>query len=146
MTATTPGPTRGSSRSSRGSHSESAWVDGIAIFGGVALLTLGLFQFFTGLSAALNDNVFVTTRNYVFSFDLTAWGWIHMIIGVIAVVVGGAILAGKRWGFALGIGVAIISALGSFAFMPYYPLWALVLIAFDIAIIWSLSTLMGNER
>lgn len=124
----------------------SAWADGIAVFGGCALLTLGIFQFFQGLSAALDDHVFVATPNYVFDFDLTAWGWIHMIIGILAVVVGAAIIAGQSWGFVAGIVVAIISALSSFAFMPYYPLWALVIIAFDIAVIWALSSLITRNR
>jgi hypothetical protein len=124
----------------------SAWADGLAVFGGCALLTLGVFQFVQGLSAALEDEVYLRTPNYVFDFDLTAWGWIHMIIGVIAVVVGGAIVAGQWWGFSAGIGIAILSALASFAFMPYYPLWALVIIAFDIAVIWALSSLLGRRR
>lgn len=124
----------------------SAWADGLAVFGGCALLTLGLFQFFQGLSAALEDEVYLVTVNYVLDFDLTVWGWIHMVIGVLAVVVGIGIIAGQTWGFVFGIVVAIVSALSSFAFMPYYPLWSLVIIAFDIAVIWALSSLITRAR
>lgn len=124
----------------------SEWAGGIAVFGGCALATLGIFQFFQGLSAALDDDVFVTTQEYVFKFDLTTWGWIHMIIGVVAIVTGAAIIAGKTWGFVLGIIVAVLSALTTFAFMPYYPLWALVILAFDIAVIWALSSLISRAR
>jgi hypothetical protein len=107
----------------------SPWAEGIGIFAGVVLLTVGIFQLLEGISAVAEDNVFVRTKDYVFKFDLTAWGWTHIVIGVVAIVVGGAILARQAWGYIAGIVVAIVSALSSFVFLPYYPLWALVIIA-----------------
>jgi hypothetical protein len=124
----------------------SPWASGLAIFAGAMLATLGVFQFLQGLAGVLDDKVFVSTPDYVVSFDLTTWGWIHIVIGIVAALVGGAILADQSWGYALGIVVAVVSALGSFAFMPYYPLWGMVLLAFDIAVIWALSSLIGSRR
>ncbi|MGZ4536688.1 MAG: DUF7144 family membrane protein, partial [Nocardioidaceae bacterium] len=111
---------------------------GLSFFGGIVLATVGMFQVLQGLSAVLNDNVFVPTRNYVFELDLTVWGWIHLAVGLIAVPVGVAIVASRPWGFFSGIVLAVLSMLTQFVFVPYYPLWALTIIAFDVAVIWAL--------
>src|SRR4051794_29090549 len=81
----------------------SAWAGGVSVFAGAMLLTLGLFQFFEGLSAVLKDNVYVTTRDYAYQLDLSTWGWIHLVIGIIAVLVGGSILASQAWAYITGI-------------------------------------------
>jgi hypothetical protein len=137
-----------SNRHWRADSKETAWAQGIALFAGVSLATLGLFQFIEGLVAALEDDVFVSTPNYVVRFDLTTWGWVHMVIGAIAVATGILIVAERRWGYGLGIAVAGVSAVASYAFMPYYPWWSLVVILFDVAVIWSLCTLWrsGSRR
>ena len=131
---------------SQPSTTESAWAEGIGIFAGAALLTVGIFQFLEGVAAASKDDVFVRTTNYVYEFDLTTWGWIHIVVGIIVAVVGGAILAGQSWAMVAGIVVAVLSALMNFVWMPYYPFWAILIIAFDIAVIWALSTMLGSAR
>ncbi|MFC7495599.1 MULTISPECIES: DUF7144 family membrane protein [unclassified Nocardioides] len=124
----------------------SAWAEGIGIFAGAALVTVGIFQFLEGVAAAANDDVFVRTSNYVFEFDLTTWGWVHIIVGLAVAAIGGAILAGQGWALVAGIVVAILSALMNFAWLPYYPFWAVIVIAFNIAVIWALSTILGSRR
>ena len=99
-----------------------------------------------GVAAAAKDDVFVTTRNYVFEFDLTTWGWIHLVFGIVVAIVGGAILAGQKWALVAGIELAMVSALLNFLWLLYYPAWAIIIIAFDIAVIWALSTILGNRR
>jgi hypothetical protein len=126
------------------SSTKGVWAYGIAAFGGVMLVVLGLLQFLQGLSAALKDDVFVKGADYVYSIDLTAWGWIHMILGAIAVGVGLCILYGQTWARAVGILIAVLSIVSSFAFLPYYPYWSLVVIAVDILVIWALSSLIVN--
>jgi hypothetical protein len=121
-----------------------AWAYGIGAFGGVILATVGLFQFLQGLSAALEDKVFFTTPDYVYSIDLTAWGWIHMIIGVIAVVIGISVLYGQTWALVAGVIIAVLSALANFAFLPYSPWWSILMIAIDILVIWALTSLIRH--
>ena len=128
------------------SRSENAWAEGIGIFAGAALLTVGIFQFLEGVAAAAKDDVFVSTRNYVYEFDLTTWGWIHIVVGILVAIVGGAILVGKRWALVAGVVLAMVSALMNFVWLPYYPAWAILIIAFDIAVIWALSTMLGRPR
>lgn len=128
------------------SHTESAWAEGIGIFAGAALLTVGIFQFLEGVAAAAEDDVFVRTPNYVFQFDLTTWGWVHIVVGIIVAIVGGAILAGQGWALIAGVVLAIVSAIMNFVWLPYYPFWAILIIAFDIAVIWALTTMLGSRR
>ena len=112
---------------------------GLVIFGAAMLVTIGLFQCFAGLAAILDDEVYATTPNYVFSFDLTAWGWIHLGLGAIAILVGVGLMMRQEWAAVAGIAIAVLSALSNFMFLPYYPLWSIVIIAFDVAIIWALT-------
>lgn len=127
------------------SHRERAWAEGIAIFAGTMLTTLGVFQFLEGLSAAAKDDVYARTSNYILDIDLTAWGWAHMLIGAVAVLVGVCLLLGQYWALIAGICVAVVSALANFAFLPFYPWWTLVIITFDLAVIWALSTMIGQR-
>lgn len=127
------------------SATERAWAEGIAIFAGAMLTTLGVFQALQGLSAVAKDDLFVRTPNYVFDIDLTAWGWVHILIGAVAVLVGVCLLLGQYWALVAGVCVAVVSALANFAFLPYYPWWTLLIIAFDLAVIWALSTMIGQR-
>lgn len=121
-----------------------SWAYGLAAFAGVLLAMVGLFQFLQGLSAVLKDTVFVRSPDYVYSIDLTGWGWIHMLLGAAAVAVGIAVLYGQTWALATGILIAILSAVANFAFVPYYPLWSILVIAIDVLAIWALTSLLRN--
>ena len=126
-------------------ETRSSLAGGVSLFGGIILATVGLFQFFEGLSAVLNDKVYASTPSYVYEFDLTLWGWFHLVIGALAVAVGVAIVVGQTWGFFAGVFLAALSALTQFLFMPYYPLWAVTIIAIDVAVIWALCRRMRED-
>ena len=113
---------------------------GVSIFAGVLLMTLGAFEILQGFSAVLKDDVFVKAPNYTYAIDLTTWGWVNMIIGAILVAVGVGIVKGQVWANSAGIGLAVLSALSQFAFMPYYPFWSILIIALDVLVIWALAT------
>ena len=115
------------------------------IFAGTILSVVGLFQFFEGLSAVLKDDVYVTTPNYIYQFDLTAWGWLHLVVGAVALAAGVAILMGQEWAMVVGIILATLSLLMQFLFIPWAPIWALVIIATDIAVIWALAARLGEK-
>ena len=79
-------------------------------------------------------------RNYFYAFDLTGWGWIHRLLGILVAVVGDAIMKGQTWGRWVGIGLVGLSLIANFLFIPYYPIWSLVIIALDVAVIAALAT------
>ncbi len=111
---------------------------GFITFAGVLMIMTGGFQALVGLVAVLQDDFYVATKNYVFDFDATAWGWIHLIVGVVVVLAGFGILAGQLWGRIVGVVLALVSAITNFAFIPFYPFWSILIIALDVFIIWAL--------
>jgi hypothetical protein len=113
---------------------------GVVGFAGIMLATVGIFQIFEGIAAIAEDEIYVSGVEYVFELDVTTWGWIHLVLGVLAVGSGFGMLAGQVWGQMAGIAIATIGAVASFAFLPYYPLWSIVVIAFNVFIIWALCT------
>lgn len=121
------------------------WAWGVGAFAGVVLVTVGLFQFLEGLSAVLKDDVYVATHDYLYSINLTGWGWIHLIIGAVAVVVGVCVLYGQTWARGTGVLIAVLSAVSNFAFLPHYPFWSMLVIAIDVLVIWALSSLIVNS-
>ncbi|NUR08672.1 MAG: hypothetical protein HOQ22_13640 [Nocardioidaceae bacterium] len=130
----------------RSSATRNGWAYGMTLFAGVWLTAVGLFQALEGISAIAKDTIYAKTPDYVFQFDVTTWGWIHLTIGVIALVVGVCLLLGQSWALVVGIIMATISALANFMYLPWYPLWALVIVALDIAVIWALSTEYSARR
>jgi len=117
-----------------------AWATGLTLFAGVILATVGVFQFFQGLAAIIKGSFYVVAPNNIYEFSTSCWGWIHLILGIVLAVTGFFILTGQAWARVIGIVVAALSALSNFLFIPYYPIWALVLIALDVAVIWALTT------
>jgi hypothetical protein len=122
----------------------SGWAVGGTFFAATMLIMLGFFQAITGFAAILEDEFFVLTRNYVFDLDVTAWGWIHLVIGVVAVLAGAYIMTGATWARAIGIFAALVVAVNNFLFLPYYDLWSLVGIAISVWVIWSLTKPVGR--
>ena len=115
------------------------WAAGMAIFAGVLMLTAGVFQAIQGLVALVDDNFYVTVRDYTFKFDLTTWGWIHLIGGVIVALAGAFVIRGDLWARILAMFLAGLSALANFAWIPQYPVWSTLIIAIDVLIIWALA-------
>ena len=125
---------------------KAAWAGGLTLFAGFMLGLLGALEFFQGLSAVLNDDVFVAAPNYVFAFDLTTWGWIHMLIGVVAVVVAVGVFTIRTWGLIAGMVVAGLSMVANFLFVPQSNWWALVMIGLSVALIWAFSEVISENR
>lgn len=112
----------------------------ISLLAGVWLLVVGLIQFAQGLAALLSDTsrLFVRTPNYLFDFNVTAWGWIHLVLGVLLFVVGLFVVRGSTWARLVAVTLAAIVMVVNFLWIPYYPLWAIVLIALNALVIWAL--------
>jgi hypothetical protein len=121
-------------------------ASGVAQFAGVMLSILGVLQILQGIAAIAKDSVFTVGVKYIYEFDVTAWGWIHLFIGVVSVAVGIAIIAERTVGYLAGIAVASLGAVANFAFLPYQPWWSLLLIAFDVLVIWALCTQLSLDR
>jgi hypothetical protein len=102
------------------------------------LVMIGAFQFFEGLAAVIKDEFYVIGPNYAYNLDVTAYGWIHMVWGAIVCFAGFGVLSGRTWARVVGIGVVLVSAMTQFFYIPYYPIWAVMIIALEVACIWAL--------
>jgi hypothetical protein len=126
-------------RSSRVRRPTPAWAAGVISFAAVMMMLTGTLQALTGLDAIFENESYVTPPNYLYEVDVTAWGWIHLIGGVVVAVAGFAVLSGATWARVVGITVAALSAIANFLFIPYYPFWSLLVIALDVLAIWALA-------
>jgi hypothetical protein len=117
----------------------SGWAVGGITFAACMLLVIGSFQAVAGLTALFNDDFFVVTRNYTFDLDVTAWGWLHLLLGALLVATSFGLFARRAWAGVTAIALAMLSAIANFFFIPYYPVWAIVVIALDVFVIWALT-------
>lgn len=118
---------------------------GLALFAAVVLITVGIFQFIQGLAAVFQGEFYVVAPNYVYELNVSSWGWIHLVLGVVLAATGAFLLLGKTWARITAIVLAGLSAVANFLFIPYYPVWALLIIALDIAVIWALTS-VGQQQ
>ena len=121
----------------------SGWATGFTAFAALMMVLIGFFQALMGLAAILNQNLYVTTEDYVFAFDVSTWGWIQLIIGVLVLGAGIGIFSNANWARAVGVIVAVISAVEAFLFIPYQPVWSVVIVALSVGVIWALTTRTG---
>ena len=118
---------------------DSAWRSGLTVFAAAMMMIGGVWHAMAGIAALVHDDIYVTTPDYIYSFDLTVWGWVQLLLGILVAVAGFAILKGQIWARSVGIALACLSLIASFLFMPLYPLWSLSIIALDVFVIWALA-------
>jgi uncharacterized membrane protein len=124
---------------SPGDPDVSGWALGGITFAACVLTLVGAFQVIAGLAAIINDDFFINVRNYSFDVDTTAWGWIHLLIGILLVITGFGLFSRSAWAGVTAIFLASLSAVANFFFMPYFPAWSILVIALDVWVIWSLT-------
>ena len=128
-----------SSVARRAEQETSGTAVGFILFAAIMMLMAGSWQALQGLIAIFENEFYVATRNYLFEFDATTWGWTHLIIGLIMAFAGWGLLSGRTWARVVAITVALVSATANFLFIPYYPFWALTVITLDIFVIWAVA-------
>ncbi len=121
-----------------------AWV-GWIMFAGVMMIIIGVFEAMAGLVALLDDEYYlVRPSGLALSLDYTAWGWVHLVLGLVIAAAGLGVMIGRVWARAIGVVVAVVSAIANMAFVPAYPVWATLMIVIDVLVIWAL-TVHGSE-
>jgi hypothetical protein len=116
------------------------WALGGMVFAAYLMILLGIWGIFVGIAAIAADSIFVTTPGYTYRIDLTAWGWIHLILAVVVLLAGFALFTDATWARVVGILLAVLVAVNYFLFLPLYPIWSIIVIALSVFIIWSLAT------
>ena len=121
------------------SREPSGAAEGWTMFASIMMIFIGVSHGIAGLSGIIKDDFYAVTPNYVLEFDATTWGWIHLIGGIIVVLAGFSLNSGAVWARTVGVFIAAVSALVSFAWIPLQPVWSIVIIAIDVTIIWALT-------
>jgi hypothetical protein len=117
----------------------SGWAVGGITFAAVMMFIIGVFQVIAGLAAIFEDEFFVLTANYAFDLDISAWGWVHLLIGILLLVAAWGLYSGAAWAVVTAIVLASLSAIANFFYIPNYPFWAILIIALDVWVIWALT-------
>ena len=117
----------------------SGWAVGWTGFAGIMMIVGGIWWIIVGLIAVVNDDFYAVTEEYILQFSTTTWGWIHLVLGVVVLLAGIYLFSGAVWARIVGVGVAVLWMITAFSWLPYSPVWAIVLIAISVSIIWSLT-------
>ncbi|MGW6398796.1 DUF7144 family membrane protein [Streptomyces sp. NPDC055134] len=123
----------------RGYGAGSGWATSGAVFAGVLMIVSGILGILNGIAGIAKDDVYTRIGNYTYGFNLTTWGWIHLVLGVIVTVTGFGILKGGDWARGVGIAIASLYVIAYFMFLPYEPLWSLIAIGIGVFVIWALA-------
>ena len=125
-------------------HERSGLAIGMSAFAATILVVIGVFQVLARASprsprTTRQSTARRPTTGYLLSFDTTSWGWTHILLGIVVFLAGLGVLAGQVWARTVAVVVAAVSAVANFAFIPIYPVWAIVIIALDVLVIWALT-------
>jgi hypothetical protein len=121
------------------SDNRSGWAVGFAYFAGLMMVMVGIFDVIEGLAAVFKKDFYAVTSNYVFHFNASTWGWIHMLLGLIILLAGFGIFGGAVWARTVGVIMAALVGITNFAFIPIYPIFSIVIVATCIFVIWALT-------
>jgi hypothetical protein len=123
---------------------ESAWVGWIG-FAGAMMVLLGIYHVIQGLVALFNDDYYLVRKSgLVLNVSYTTWGWMHLIGGLVVIAAGVGVMRGQVWARAVGVVLAMLSAIANIGFMGAYPVWSMLMVAMDITVILAL-TVHGAE-
>ena len=125
--------------SNRTTPPPSGMAVGVTVTAAVILVLAGVLHAMQGVVGLANNEFYVATGNWIFKFDATTWGWVHILVGLIAIGTGIGLFYGAVWARTLGVIVAAVSIFANFVWLPYYPIWAVLIIVFDFFVIWALT-------
>lgn len=113
---------------------------GWVLYAGIMLFIVGTFQGIAGLVALFNDNYYAVTKSgLVITVDYTAWGWVHLAIGVLAIAAGFGVMTARMWARVTAVVIAGLSAIVNLSFLNAAPLWCTIVIALDILVIYAVT-------
>jgi len=103
------------------------------------LIVMGAFQAIEGLVALFHKGFYlVSPGGLVVNVNYNAWGWTHLVIGVLAILAGIGLLSGNIVARVVGVIVAVLSAIVNMAFISAYPVWSTIVIAIDVVVIYAI--------
>lgn len=121
-----------------------AWV-GWIVFAALMMMTSGFFNAVAGLAAVIgDDDAYLDTRVGLLVFDVEAWGWVHLLLGVALILVGACLAAGQTWARLVAVVLVSVNLVTQFVLLPAQPWWSVIVIAVDVFVLWAL-VVHGDE-
>jgi hypothetical protein len=115
-------------------------ASGPTVFAAAVMVISGVCVLFAGTAALVHDRIYVVVPDYIYSFNLTGWAWVHLALGILAIAAGYALLRDRSWARVAGMSLACLSMVFQFLVLPFYPIWSVLIIALDATILWALTT------
>ena len=129
-----------------GDKNVTGWV-GWVFFAGIIMFTVGFVNIIEGIVALFNDEYYLVRPNgLVIGLDFTAWGWALLLFGLLLVFAGYGVLVGQTWARVTGVILAVVNAVVNLAFVPAYPIWAIIVITLDVLVIFALAVHGGELK
>jgi hypothetical protein len=122
----------------------SGWAIGWTAFAGLLMIMMGFWWIISGSVALLDSTFYAVTQRWILQFDVSTWGWIHLILGIVILASGCGLFLGAVWARIVGVILAVLAGLLAFGWLPYYPVWAILFIAISVAVIWA-PTVHGRD-
>ena len=118
------------------SRSMAGWIG----FAGILMVLLGGLSIFQGLIALLEDDYYVPTQAGYLIFDITGWGWIMLIWGIVLALVGLALMNGASWARWVSILLVGVNVFGQLGFLGNTndQVWLLITLTFNIIVLYAL--------
>ena len=121
-------------------------ISGWLAFAGTLAMVIGAFNVIDGLVALFRHGYYFVGNNGILVFNVTAWGWIWLVLGIVQIAVGGGIMAGRMWARVAGVVFAVLAAVGHLAFLRAFPLWSVLTIAMCVLLIYALTAPPAGVR
>jgi hypothetical protein len=109
------------------------------------MFIIGSLDAFWGLAGILNDEIVVVGGQGALIFDITTWGWVHLILGSVVALTGLGLITGNSAARVAGIFFVALNAIAQIVWFPAAPLWAFLIIILDTVIIYQLTVNWSAE-
>ncbi|MFE5479623.1 hypothetical protein ACFQ9R_28225 [Nocardia sp. NPDC056541] len=113
---------------------------GVTMLAVIMLLVAGTLSILRGIADVTEDEMFLIPSEYSYQLDVSAWGWIHLALGVLLVAVAVGMILTASWARIAAYCLAALSIIANFLSLPYCPWWSVIIIGIDLVVIWAIST------
>ncbi|MEZ5184359.1 MAG: hypothetical protein R2720_01310 [Candidatus Nanopelagicales bacterium] len=117
-------------------QSPSGWT-GWVVFAGIMMIIGGVLWAIVGFVAVFNDDWVVFGKEAALFIDITGWGWLHVVLGLLMLLAGFLVIQGNLFGRTIAVILAMVSVVVNFVWLPVYPIWSIVIIAIDVFVIYA---------
>ncbi|TCJ94988.1 DUF7144 family membrane protein [Nocardia alba] len=123
-----------------------AAAGGISMLAAIMLFITAAASILEGIAAIAEDEFYVAGISYIYEFDATTWGWVHVVLGVIAIICSIGLMSGAAWARYTAVGIAALVIIANFLSLPYYPAWSILIIVMSVVVIWAVTAWQPTHR